>query len=70
MTRQAAINRAFGEGSDARIAGEPKSINPYSPHGMLHTWWDDGWEHVDFWWGHENRKRGRPVKPLPPVQRD
>ena len=36
----------FDEGVAARIAGAPRSSNPYKP-GHAHGAWDDGWLSAD-----------------------
>lgn len=43
--------RAFGEGCDARLAGEPLWLNPYSPGTRQYYRWRLGWNDVDLHWG-------------------
>lgn len=52
-----AVNRAFSQGCDARLAGQPKSANPYSSttHHSLYHHWRMGWQDLNDWWGKHNR---------------
>lgn len=54
--------RAFGAGSDARIAGRPPSANPFPREDWLYFQWRKGWRHADAEWGLDAR---RPVAALP-----
>lgn len=60
--------KAFNEGCDARLAGEPRSFNPYEKReepGSYHSW-RHGWLDVANNWG---RWAGNsPVKPLVDVK--
>lgn len=62
--RRSSQARAFGEGSDARLAGRPASSNPYPTSGAEHYSWMWGWEDVAGHWGEATRSW---VRPLPPV---
>lgn len=60
-------DRAFNQGSDARINGEPQTTNPYtgggSPEGSA---WHRGWRDADLYWGSEVTRRT--FRPLPEVK--
>ncbi len=61
------LDTAFGEGSDARIAGLPRHYNPH--HGAMNhnrASWDRGWDDVDRHWG---KSAKWPVRLLPQVKR-
>lgn len=45
-------DEAFGCGCDARIAGRPRSGNPFTEE-QLQRAWDRGWIDVDRHWGRE-----------------
>lgn len=55
---------AFGEGSDARLGGLPKTENPYRDDQGLRVMWQRGWLDVDRNYGSAARW---PVKALPAV---
>lgn len=44
-------DRAYGRGSDARLALEPAEMNPYRYGSFECYWWDRGWHDVDRGWG-------------------
>lgn len=53
--------RAFNEGSDARLAGEPVTANPYTKReDTAYFAWRAGWRDVDHYW-----PRPLPSRPLP-----
>ena len=64
--RDATIERyavAFNRGSDARLAGQPQTMNPYlGVDDKRYRRWLEGWEHMDSFWGHDAQW---PVRPLP-----
>jgi hypothetical protein len=61
------ISKAFGEGSDARIRGEPLSSNPYSSEFTHESKaWKRGWHDIDIAFGSEARW---PVRNLPDVRK-
>ncbi len=63
--------RAFGAGSDARLAGRPLSANPYGrgQEDNEHKGWQAGWVSVDSSWA-SHPIRGRwTVRPLLEVSR-
>ena len=62
-------HRAFNQGADARLRGEPQSGNPYRWHGTAAQMrlWYQGWRDTDRWWGHLVRGRWG-CEPLPPVK--
>lgn len=61
-----AVQRAFNEGCDARLAGWPMSYCPYLPTEIsLYESWRRGWLDVQHSWGKESPW---PVRPLPPVK--
>lgn len=44
---------AFGAGSDARVAGEPKWSNPWAGLAgfeLIHLYWNQGWRFTDRFW--------------------
>lgn len=43
--------RAFNEGSDARIAGETPAANPHLIGTQEAIYWQQGWEDVNKHWG-------------------
>lgn len=60
--------RAFNQGSDSRLRGEPMDANPYLKgfDANGHDHWRMGWRDVDAWYG--RYVRGRWVfSPLPLV---
>jgi hypothetical protein len=58
--------KAFNEGSDARIAGIPLAANPYLTGSGYYSYWRMGWKDVESNWGQD---AFWPVKPLPLVAR-
>ena len=56
--------RAFNEGCDARIRGEP-CTRPRKTEQTVANYFVAGWHHVNNNWGIESKI---PVKPLPPVR--
>lgn len=66
MTQKKSVARAFSEGGDARLAGQPRTANPYQPgkHRHEHDAWLRGWAHCDRQWAKHARWL---VRPLPPV---
>lgn len=64
LTRQ----RAFNEGCDARLAGKPTSVNPYSIHFLERRFWLRGWRDVDKNWGKSLPASKR--KKLPEAEED
>ena len=66
---KADTNRAFSEGSDARLKGLPRSANPYAPkvsNNPLYLAWQRGWDDVSKKWGVRVRNRWS-FPPLPPL---
>lgn len=65
--RQKEIAKAFNVGSDARIAGQPLTSNPYLDEGLAREW-RHGWKDVDEHWGELAKPAHRLfMKRLPPV---
>ena len=54
----------FGQGCDARIAGEPMSACPYSP--PLARFWHAGWRHANRFWSVDVKRW--PAQRLPTVR--
>lgn len=59
-----AKSRAFGEGSDARLAGKPLTACPYPPGDQM-NYWVLGWRHLAREWGLDAKW---PVRELPRVR--
>lgn len=60
------LARAFGQGSNARIAGRPLTANPHAWSEMAaRKAWSEGWLHCEAMWG---IAAVRCVRPLPPVK--
>ncbi len=66
MKRNPSVDRAFGEGSDARLAGKSIHCNPYDAEtrAQLRRTWADGWSFTGRFWGTET---ARIVAALPAV---
>jgi ribosome modulation factor len=47
------LARAFNRGSDARLAGLPRSANPYPHDDPCRALWRQGWQDVATWWAVE-----------------
>lgn len=49
MNMQTNENDPFTEGSEARLAGQPETANPYDPDEDFdaHCSWNDGWASID-----------------------
>ncbi len=58
---------AFGQGCDARIAGESITTCPYPDYEPLAKAWRNGWNDVHNHWG-RGAPRGRGFRPLPSIQ--
>jgi len=64
------LAKAFGEGCDARLRGDPPDVRDY--HGSdrmireLRNSWDRGYHHVDHYWGIDAKWQ---VPRLPPVRK-
>jgi len=62
------INVAFNIGSDGRIRGDHKNMNPYEPGSPQAYYFTLGWESVERSWGDWVEGRWK-VKRLPPVEK-
>jgi hypothetical protein len=47
--------KAFNLGSDARLAGFPRTSNPFGKTDKLEWYWESGWSHVHKYWGRDAR---------------
>ncbi len=66
MSNELGLNRAFNRGADARLAGEPVSVNPFTDYDtLMASYFTRGWNEVNKNWGKDAKWW---VKPLPPIR--
>lgn len=53
--RDVRVSRAFNEGSDAQLQGQPQTANPYSflDDTLMWSYWNQGWLHNDLHFAEE-----------------